>query len=95
MLLPRDAVPDKNELCIVSPMSSHMEAAALGKSDLEPSAHWQPTLFQIGGALFQMTRLLQKSYCGGVYCLMCVQNIKGNKRSKPFHIFKKSHDKIG
>jgi hypothetical protein len=66
-------------------MSSHVKEAALGKSDLEPSADWEPTLILIGDALFQVLR--QKSYCCGVYCLMCVQNIKGNKGSKPFHIF--------
>lgn len=90
VLLPGCAVPDKNELWIVSLMSSHVEEAALGKSDLKPSADWEPTLILIGGSLFQMPRLLQKSYCCGTYCLMCVQRIKGNKRSNPSHIFKKS-----
>lgn len=91
VLLPRCAVPDKNEFWIVSLVSSHVEEAALGKSDLEPSADWEPTLILISGALFLMPRLLQKSYCCGVYCVFrALKEINGQNHL----IFLKSH-KIG
>lgn len=90
VLLPGGAVPDKNELCIVSPMYSHVAETALGKSYLEPSADWEQTLILISGALFQMPRLLQKFYCCGVFCLICVQNIKGINVQNHFILRKKS-----